>query len=157
MIQRIQSVFLLIAAVCYVCTCFLPIATLTTSDAYYLFDSWAVRENIPEGAVVCNTFYIGLFQLVMAVFSLVIIFVYKNRNLQSRLCLIDIFLGFILIALMLFVYPDMILSKISTIRGFDLVYSMKTIISMLPILWIYLANKFILKDEKKVRDADRVR
>ncbi len=157
MIQRIQSVFLFLAAACYVWACFLPIATLTTPDSYYLYNAWSVKENIPDGAVVCSVMYVGLFQIAMAVFTFAIIFCYKNRMLQSKLCTAALFCGLLLLALMLFVCPDMIFARMPRFSGVKAVYSLYTLISMLPVLWVYLANKFILRDEKKVRDADRLR
>ena len=155
MIQRIQSLLLFVAAVCLAVACFMPVGTIVTSDTYYIITSWAVKINIPNGETVSLTYYIGLLQVVIAIFSIVVLFSYKKRPLQSRLCLAAMFLNFILLAVMLWVYPDIILPKL--LVGGKIQYSLWTMLSILPLVCFYLANKLILKDEKKMRAADRLR
>ena len=175
MIQRIQSLFLLLAAACYVWGAFLPVATLQPrnesamsewsrveepSEAaaqveVYSYDSWAVRDA--EGATVFNNAFVALLQLLLGAFSIVIIFMYKNRKRQVKLCLLNLFLGLILLALMLFICPDMIFPKVAGLKGAEAVYSLWTIVTMVPVLLVYVAHKFILRDENLVRSADRLR
>ena len=175
MLQRFQSLFLLLAAACYIWAAFLPIATLQPQDlsgreewsrveeeavaspapALYTYDAWAVRSQ--EGEKVCNNGYLALLQLLLGGFSLVIIFLYKNRKLQSKLCVTNLFVGLLLLVLMLFVCPDMIFPKVAALRGAETVYSLWTLVSMLPVLLVYVAQKFILRDERLVRSADRLR
>ena len=175
MIQRFQSLFLLLAAACYIWAAFLPIATLQPKDVagieewsrveeepvaehtatLYTYDSWAVRSQ--DGERVCNNGYVALLQLLLGAFSLVIIFLYKNRGLQAKLCVTNLFVGLLLLALMLFVCPDMLFPKVAALRGAETVYSMWTLVSMVPVLLVYVAQKFILRDERLVRSADRLR
>ena len=175
MLQRIQSLFLLLAAACYIWAAFLPIATIQPKDesgrvewsrveddavtenvpTIYRYDSWTVRSM--EGEKVCNNGYVALLQLLLGGFSFVVIFLFRNRKLQAKLCVTGIFVGMLLLVLMLFVCPDMIFQKNAALHGAETVYSLWTIVSMVPLLLVYLAQKFILKDEQLVRSADRLR
>lgn len=175
MIQRIQSLFLLLAAACYVWAVFLPIATLKPVNAS-VEDEWSRVEETEADEVsaapfdytafgvkdaakqmVCSTVYIAVFQCLLAVASIVLIFMYKNRVRQAKGCLLVVFLGFVQLALMLFICPDMIFTKVEVLKGTECIFSMWTLMSILPILLIYVSNKFILRDEKLVRAADRLR
>ena len=124
--------------------------------ATYAFTPMGVKDA--EGHTVCNTLYIAIFQWLMAAASIVLIFMYKNRVRQAKGCLLAVFAGFLLLALMLFLCPDKIIPGSSGMpQHMECVFSMWTLVTILPILLIYAANKFILKDEKLVRAADRLR
>ena len=175
MLQRIQSLFLLLAAACYIWAAFLPIATIQPKDdsgriewsrveddaveeavpTLYTYDAWSVSSM--DGKKVCNNGYVAVMQLILGVFSFVIIFLFRNRKLQAKLCVTALFIGMLLLVLMLFVCPDMIFPKTAALRGAETVYSLWTVVSMVPVLLVYLAQKFILKDEHLVRSADRLR
>jgi len=157
MIQRIQTVLFMIAVVCFSVACFVPIGTMTTHDTYYVVTSWTLKENIPNGAVVYPTYFIGLSQIILAVISFIAIFLYKNRPAQSKFCIAAIVINFVLILLMLYVYPEIVFSKLRQVAGAELQYSLWALLSILPLACFYFANKFIIKDEKKVRAADRLR
>ncbi|MDR1878238.1 MAG: DUF4293 domain-containing protein [Bacteroidales bacterium] len=159
MIQRIQTLLFFVAAICFTVACFMPVGTITTHDAYYLLDSWTLKENIPDGAVVYPTYFIGILQIMLALTSFVAIFLYKKRSTQSKLCIAAIFGNFVLILLMLWGYPDYILPKMSPIAHTEMVSSLSlwAMLSVLPLGCLYFANKYIIKDEKKIRAADRLR
>ena len=157
MIQRIQSLLLFVAAACFAVACFMPVGTFVTSDTYYLVTSWSVNVNIQGGEPIYPTYFIGLLQILLAGLSLVTLFLYKKRMLQSRLCLAGMFLNFILLAIMLWVYPDFILTGALKVTEIRMEYSLFTVLSIVPLACFYFANKCILNDEKKVRAADRLR
>ena len=153
MIQRIQSLFLLGAAVCFGAACFMPIGELGA----YIYTPWVLKENIVDGFNIQETYYVGLLQAILAIISFAAIFFYKNRPLQSKVCTAAIIISFILLVLMLWVYPDRIFSTMPLTQGIEIKYTLGAYISILPVALLYLANKFILRDEKKVRAADRLR
>jgi hypothetical protein len=157
MIQRIQTVLLLVAAVCFAVACFMPVGTITTHETYYSVTSWALKEGIPNGAIVYPTYFIGLLQVILAVISFVAIFLYKNRPRQSKVCIAAVFINFVLILLLLYVYPNVVFSKLWQVAGAEMQHSLWAMLSVLPLACLYFANKFIIKDEKKVRAADRLR
>jgi hypothetical protein len=162
MIQRIQSVLFLVAAVCFALACFMQVGTITTHDTYYVVTSWALKVNIPDGAIVYPTYFIGLMQIILAFISFVAIFLYKNRPMQSKFCIAAIFVNFVLLILLMWVYPEIVFSKLPQVAGAEIHYYEKgqcpwMLLSIIPLACLYLANKFIIKDEKKVRAADRLR
>ncbi|MBO4282137.1 MAG: DUF4293 domain-containing protein [Bacteroidales bacterium] len=172
MIQRIQSLFLLLAAACYVWGAFLPIASLYPKQAgeehwilvedgtetpvsEYAYSAWTVSDT--DGNVIARTAPIAVLELLLGVCAIVVLFLFKNRKLQAKLCLGHVFFGFVLLALMLFVYPDMLFPKHAALKGVETVYSLWTLVPMVGILLVYVAQKFILKDEKLVRSSERLR
>ena len=166
MIQRVQSLFLLGAAVCFGWACFVPIGMFKGSEMFYVYTPWVLKQDIVNGLNVQETYYIGLLQCILAVISFAAIFFYKNRPLQSKICTSAIIISFMLLVLILFVYPDRIFPQIFILLGEYVIgsdalngvrYSPWIALSVLPVAFLYLANKFIVKDEKKVRAADRLR
>ena len=106
MIQRIQSIYLLLAAALMATFLFLPIAQFDTPDGIYSFTSRgistvmseAVSISTPEsGAAIAQTEVFtptwGVFVLgaVITVLALITIFLYKNRPTQARICMINAF------------------------------------------------------------------
>ena len=137
MIQRIQSIYLLIAAV-------------ISGGLQFVFHLW---ENV-KGVIIFakdNMVYFGLF-LASAVLALITIFLFKNRKLQFVLGRLNNILNFILLGL--FVYQSLSLS------GETSDVSEKGIGMLLPIIsivFLVLANKAIKKDEDLVKSVDRLR
>jgi len=136
MIQRIQTVYLLLAAG-------------FSAGLIFVFHLWITSENVKVFAM-DELLYFGLF-LGSAALSLLSIFMFKNRKFQFVLGRLNIILNFILLGLL--VYQSL------NISGEALV-SEKGIGIFLPILSIVLlvlANKAIKKDEDLVKSVDRLR
>jgi len=151
MIQRIQSIYLFLTTICFSLILFFPLATI---DAKYQFSVWSFNE-IDRG-VIAPTYYLGLLAVVIAGTSLVTIFLYHKRMLQNKLCVAMFILILIFLALMFFIYPEFVIAK--TIGGNAVLnYSIISFFSVLPMAFVLLANRGILKDERKVRAADRLR
>jgi hypothetical protein len=151
MIQRIQSIYLFLTTICFSLILFFPLATI---DAKYQFSVWSFSE-IDKG-VIAPTYYLGLLAVIIAVISLVTIFLYHKRMLQNKLCVALFILILIFLALMFFIYPEFVIAK--TIgENAVLNFSIISFFSVLPMIFVLLANRGILKDERKVRAADRLR
>ncbi|MGY3792675.1 DUF4293 domain-containing protein [uncultured Aquimarina sp.] len=136
MIQRIQSIYLLLVAL---------IASVVSTLVPYGFD-----QDKNELLAKDNLLVLGMFAG-SAVLAVVSIFLFKNRQLQFVLGRINILLNFILLGV--FVYWSL------TLSGETLV-SEKGIGMLLPIISIVLlvvANKAIKKDENLVKSVDRLR
>jgi len=135
MLQRIQSVYLLLAAICSGgLSQVLSLATVG-SNIEYAFDSLE---------------YMILF-LASAVLSLIAVFLFKTRQTQFVLGRLNIILNLILLGL--FIY------RLLTVSG-ETANSEKGIGLLLPIVSIVLlvfANKAIKKDEALVKSVDRLR
>ena len=136
MLQRIQTVYLLLAAG-------------ISAGLIFVFHLWTNAEKLPVFAQ-DNYVYLGLF-IGSALLSLISIFSFKNRKSQFMLGRLNIILNFILLGV--FVYQSLNLSG-----GADV--SEKGIGILLPIfsiVFLVLANKAIKKDEDLVKSVDRLR
>ncbi|PRZ24114.1 DUF4293 domain-containing protein [Flavobacterium granuli] len=137
MIQRIQTIYLLLA---FVVTGILP----------FLFPLWTM-SNAKDYYFAQSPIYVILLGL-STTLALVSIISFKKRQLQFVLGRLNIILNLILLGL--FVYRSLNLS------GETVVVSEKGIGMFLPILAIVLlvlANKAIKKDEDLVKSVDRLR
>ena len=137
MIQRIQTIYLLIAAG-------------ISSGLIFVFNLWVNKgEQIvfAKDEMLFLSLFIG-----SAVLSLISISMFKNRQTQFVIGRLNIILNFILLGL--FVYRSLNLSGETT----DV--SEKGIGMLLPIfsiVFLVLANKAIKKDEELVKSVDRLR
>ncbi|TRO64018.1 DUF4293 domain-containing protein [Christiangramia sabulilitoris] len=136
MLQRIQTIYLLLAAI-------------TSAGLIFVFDLWknsAGEEVYAQDQLIA----FGMF-LASAAISLVSIFMFKNRKLQFVLGRLNIILNLFLLGV--FVYWSL------TLPG-EMDISEKGIGMFLPIIsivFIVLANKAIKKDEDLVKSVDRLR
>ena len=137
MIQRIQTIYLLLAfVVTAVLPFFIPLWEINSGVSYYFMQ---------------NQIYIILFGL-STTLSIVSIISYNKRQNQFVLNRLNIILNLILLGL--FVYRSLNLS------GETVIVSEKGIGMFLPIVAIVLlvlANKAIKKDEDLVKSVDRLR
>ncbi len=125
MIQRIQTLFILIISV----------ISFITFYFSYEQESRSLVNNI-------NLF------LIIAIASFINIFLFRNRIVQARICLI---LYFIFISIITY-YLFCLLSGIK----FELTY-LHISSCLIQLVLTYFARKNILKDEDLIRSVDRVR
>lgn len=136
MLQRIQTIYLLIAAG-------------VSAGLIYVFELWVTSNNVVVFASDIN--YVFAAFLASAFLSIVAIFRYKNRKSQFMLGRLNIILNFFLLGF--FVYQSLNLSGETAV-------SEKGIGMFLPIVsivFLALANKAIKKDEDLVKSVDRLR
>ncbi|MCH7523905.1 MAG: DUF4293 domain-containing protein [Bacteroidetes bacterium] len=136
MLQRIQTIYLLISAV-------------ISGGLIFVFHLWTTLNEV-EFYAKEDLLYLGLF-LGSAALAFIAIFKYKNRQTQFVLGRLNIILNFILLGL--FVYRSLNLSG-------ETYVSEKGIGMLLPIfsiVFLVLANKAIKKDEDLVKSVDRLR
>lgn len=150
MIQRIQSVYLLINVICYTLILFVPLATI---NAEYSLNAWFF--GTANGDVLAPVYLLGLTAIIISILSLVNIFLYKNRPFQNKLCVAIFVIIMLFMALLFFIYPEILINKVINSAKID--YTIWTIFAVLPLATTMFANRAILKDEKKVRAADRIR
>ena len=109
MIQRIQSVFLLVAAIVTIILLFIPIGDIYTAEAQYTFTCFNV--HLPNGQVVMSTIYIALILILSACISIYAIFKYKDRMKQTRIVSINMLVFLIAIMLMIWEFPDFLFQR----------------------------------------------
>ena len=156
MIQRKQTLFLLLAVVVYVLALFLPIGYLQPKGmggVSSIYNLGLVDEN---GAIHIVGICVPMFLLlsVAAVISLVTIFLYKKRKQQIMLCSISMLFTFLW-------YVDYALIFIVKIPVAEIVgtldYKFGACLPLISIILVAMARKGVKDDEKLVRAADRIR
>ncbi|MFD0761248.1 DUF4293 domain-containing protein [Lutibacter aestuarii] len=144
MIQRIQTVYLLLA-------------TAFSGGVIFLLNLWVQEEEIKffvmDSFNSDNLLLKGLSALffISAILTLVAIFQYKNRQLQFVLGRLSILINFILLGVIVYFTQNL---------SGEINVSEKGIGSLIPIVTIVLvvlANKAIKKDEELVKSVDRLR
>ncbi len=136
MIQRIQTLWLLLAAAC-------AIASLKFS--YY--SGTNAKGIAPYELNGTENFLLLITSIFVGGLALVNIFLFKNRTLQLRLCVLGIFLE----ALLIYLYYR----EVGTFTAGT--YSLTAILQMIIVLAFVLAARGINKDAKIVKDSDRLR
>src|SRR5258708_5255558 len=141
MIQRKQTVWLLLAAICAFGTYWLPI----------------YKGNLSGGAekqlILPDHFLLFLIVFCLGILSAVIVFLFKNRPLQFRLCLLGIILA--LAALVLeYTTTEAFKQANSFLSGS---YQLGAFLPFVIIILLIFAVRSIRKDEKLVKSLDRLR
>lgn len=154
MIQRIQTVFLLIAGILIGALFFVPFGKIASKEgSIYLFDMKGIYlEGIPNPEIIYSSLPLVILMAVSLIFIFATIFKFKNRILQMKLSRINIFMQLGSAGLIFY----NLYSCAKTLSG---VYSF-TIFLVFPLIasiLIYLALRAIKKDELLVRSIDRIR
>lgn len=161
MIQRVQSIFLLIAIIIPIVLIFLPLGYLTTDAAQYVYNSISLKENIPDGASVIRLYYLAFCLFLTSVLAGVALFSYKNRVKQMQIVSFTMIVFLITLMLILWICPDIIFKKFFGARMEDFTFIFNTVPLIIMIIieavCLFMANRFIKKDEELVRSADRLR
>jgi len=147
MIQRKQTIFLLLAFVLtMVCLC-LRIGTLF-SDGIEVARVYNLFLSDGQGNHSFAVWPMMALLLPSSLLSLVAIFLYKKRIIQARLCLLGI---------VLLVAWYIGLSVLPTQAGGNLHLEWPSVLPAISIIFLFLARKGIIADEKLVRSMDRIR
>lgn len=143
MIQRIQTIFLLLSVLLSVLLLYLPVYELQSLSAT---TAEINRFKISSSAI------LAIINGVVGIFCLIAVFLYKNRNLQIRICNLSLLLTCVLIGLLFFVADTMSSSMNQKVH-----YLYGSYFPLIQILVIYLAIRNIKHDENLVKSADRLR
>ncbi|MFT3936358.1 MAG: DUF4293 domain-containing protein [Chitinophagaceae bacterium] len=139
MIQRMQSIWLLLAAIAAFLTLKFSFysGNIVNADLTKTFTHFNAASKLPT----------LIFSVIVGVASTVAIFLYKNRKLQMRTALAAMLIS--LITILLYFNYEMHLPESS----FDLTALISLVI---PVL-LFLAVRGIYKDQKLVKSLDRLR
>ena len=149
MIQRIQSLWLLLASSAALLMYFFPIIQLTPENALYIhqYDSLTIAgmDNIIQSGYIVA----GLLGLI-AFLSFIGIFLYKKRILQMRVCMIISLLVIFLMALIS-------IFSFSSLDKPIIAIGLSAVLPVIIFIFVLMARRAIKKDEELVRSVDRLR
>ncbi len=172
MIQRIQSIYLLIVSVLMLFLLVLPIAKIAVERKEVINEKETAKvEEIViyknYGAEIYSqdrkkTFYstwpVTILTCLIGLISFINIFLYSSRIMQIRICVFNILLLIGLSGLTYYYFnaikKQIILSDLTVIRhAFDI----SIIFPVISIIFTYLAFRAIRKDELLIRSYERLR
>ncbi len=154
MIQRIQTIYLFLAAAAMSVVFFFPLAELLiNSKASFIFLYRGLYE-LKDGKEILSitSFPLAILFLISMLISFITIFLYKKRHLQMRLCVINIMLLFGAVG-MIYYYIAIAFSSFKAIVD----YSPAAIMPIISAILTYLAYRGVRKDELLVISMDRIR
>ena len=144
MIQRIQTIYLLLA-------------TILSGGSIFLFNLWVNNEGVKffvmDSFNSNNTLLIVMAVLffLSALLTFVAIFQFKKRQLQFVLGRLSILTNFILLGILVYFSQNLSGEINVSEKGIGL------LIPILTIVLVVMANKAIKKDEELVKSVDRLR
>lgn len=154
MLQRIQTLYFLIVMILMVLFLSLNLATVVGGDEVIKLSAFALESFNLDGELmylVTQTNQMGILALLCALLPFFMIFMYRRRMLQVRLCFV---LMFMLLGLQVFVgyylynlNIDNSVVRYSVVDGFPII----------SIILIYLAFRGVIRDEMLIRGLNRIR
>ncbi|MCL6524393.1 MAG: DUF4293 domain-containing protein [Thermoflavifilum sp.] len=142
MIQRIQTLYLLLAACCGVLTWIIPFGKV----------EWLQQ---PLTTYVANdSFWLTLLMILAILLAIIAIFLFKNRPLQFRLTIFGLLAS---LAALILEYRMIHLHQQETTLVQRAYYWIGIALPVMMMLFFLLAARSIRKDEKLVRSVDRLR
>jgi hypothetical protein len=153
MIQRIQSIFLLIAFILQATMLFLPLSEYTIQGGdIFLFKATGFVSQGLNPSTVHKTGMILFFLSLSLILPLVTIFLFKKRRLQMKLSLYNLvlllgFQGYVV----WYAWRVGVLFEAVTVYKFPIVFP------VVSAILLYLAFRYIRKDDNLIRSLDRIR
>lgn len=154
--QRIQTVFLIIVIVAMLASVLFPIwvykpGTENSHELYALH--YTMKENGVAKTLYFPYAFTAVFAIAATTMAIISIGKYKNRLLQRKLgALNSIFMALTVAAAVYFANQLIHTHEISGQQ-----YSLGLYLPMVAVIANFLSNRFIMRDEKLVRDSDRLR
>lgn len=151
MIQRIQSVYMLLAAAIMVIFYFFPIAVFSTNEFAFEFYNCHIThpENLEPPVALLP---LAILPFISVLMSLVVIFMYKNRKLQRRLNKVNLLVLLLVVVAVVFYF-----FRIGNLLQGDVRYGFSGILPLIGMVLVFMANKAIKNDDNLVKAADRIR
>ncbi len=152
MIQRIQTLFLLIALALTSALLFMDLALLANETGLFKFKFNGIFAVDATNSLVMPTYALTILLVVTLTLLAFIIFLFSKRILQIRLCGIALGLLFGLSGLIYFLGKSA-----SKELGAELSFSWAITLPLISMVFVFMAIKAIGKDEALIRSIDRIR
>ena len=157
MLQRKQSLFLLLAAICGALTFAFPVDTFMRGDQIFIFRTTGFFTG--EGVPITDATAKVPFAILLGVLSALlvgIIFMFNNRVRQLRLTRMANLLV-MAILVFLFITDNSLRAYLEQGGKVDNTFGLAAILPLLMVVFTLLAERGIRKDEALVKGMDRLR
>lgn len=154
-IQRLQSLILLVAVVMMVLFSFCSLGQVQTPDYTFNFNALGFHYEgeatmgAPEGTYI-STWFFFITSLTTAVVMLIDIFLFKNLSVQKKVCLVCVLLTIACIAIAATL-------GYTAIEGYHVSWSSVAIDPFVALFGCIMAYTLMQSDQKKLSAADRIR
>lgn len=153
MIQRIQTLHLLIVTALMTVTLFAPLAWFGGDTGLFTLYAFALKAG---GETVHATLYQGILLALAAALPLVVVFLFKRRMLQLRLCAVEAVLllgAAVMEGIHYFLSSRLFADQLFHTQGVRPAIALP----LVALLFVWLAARAIFRDEMLVRAVDRIR
>lgn len=162
MIQRRQTIFMLLAVIASALLFFMPLASFNAEGNAMKFTIFGIQNPIETLALSKSyTWPLIVLTVLMTVLPLYTIFKYKKRELQVKLCHLNMLLNIVFIGIVFLYYDGDIQKVIAAVEGdsyqLDVAYFFGMVIPLLNLLFEILAIRGIKKDIELLKSVDRLR
>lgn len=152
MIQRIQTVYLLIALILLGLLAWLPLGEILVGGQFYNFTINGIKSDQTQ-ELIYNGLPLLMMLVIILVLQLVIIFGFKKRVRQMRLATFNIILMFGILGVSWYFIQAGLKQIGDGVYHFKIAMAFPIVAAILN----YLAIRAIGKDEALVRSVDRIR
>ena len=154
MIQRIQTLYLLLAAGLVACAAFLPLASFASGGEEFRLYAFGLRTA--DGETVQSTLYMGFLLALALVLPLATIFLFKRRMLQFRLGVVEMIL-LLGAQIVMGIYYFLSYRLFSSFEFHAQSVKLPLVLPLIAMIFTYLAVRAIFRDELMIRSMDRIR
>jgi len=160
MIQRIQSIFLLLSSICMILFLFIPVwlkLDPASGEMYKVFSTYMLfQANTESGLqyIFLPYAYSGGVAVLTVLISWIEIFKYKNRLTQIKLGTLNSLLMTGSLVYLVYLTYNAQSEILPNILG---EYKLGLFMPAIALILNSIANRYIRKDEKLVRSVDRIR
>ncbi|MBR6437625.1 MAG: DUF4293 domain-containing protein [Bacteroidales bacterium] len=162
MIQRKQTIFMFLAAIASALLFFMPLASFNADGNVMNFTIFGIKNPIETLTLSKSyTWPLIVLTVLMTILPLYTIFKYKKRELQVKLCHLNMLFNIVFIGIVFLYYDGDIQKIIAAVEGdsyeLTVAYFFGMIIPLANLVFEILAIRGIKKDIELLKSVDRLR
>lgn len=152
MIQRIQTIYLLLAILCMVISLFTPFSCYYINEQEISLQAFGINNNVND-VVGRFPYYVPIF----ASLGLSVLGISKFKDRKKQLLFGKINYLVILLALTFIMIDITFIAEQLLLEENTIIYGIGAFLPVAALPFIFLANRAIKKDEKLIKSLDRLR
>lgn len=162
MIQRRQTIYMFLAAIVSALLFFMPLASFDNGTSVMKFTIFGIQNPI-ETISLSNTYTwpLVVLTILMTLAPVITALLYKKRELQVKLCRLNMLVNIIFIGLVFLYYETDIQKVIAAVEGdnyeLEVAYFIGMVLPLINLVLEILAIRGIKKDIELLKSIDRLR
>ena len=151
MIQRIQSIYFLLASIFQILFSYVTLITFTSPVGAETYSVSGIYN--PEGVLIAEDYKNLVLCLINATLIFVTIFLFKNRTRQMKMAKVFVLIGLVQVSFLIMKFINLHGHQDVT----DVSLSLGVVFLPLAIAFGYIGGKYVKKDNDLVKSVDRIR